>query len=319
MNFRKKILYPHKKTYLTAAKLISNGQLVIFPTETVYGLGADATNNYAVAKIFKAKNRPKFNPLIIHVHSYKQAKNFVEFDEISTQLAKIFWPGPLTLVLPRKKGAGISFLATSGLNSIAIRVPKNKIAQNFLKFSKKPIAAPSANASGEISPTNINHISKSVISEVSLIINGGQCRLGLESTILEATKKNLYIIRYGSLSNEEIKKKIKKNKLKLLYKKRATAPGRKYKHYAPNHPLKTNVIKLKKNQALLAFGNILPKNFKIVKNLSKKGDLAEAAANFFDMLKELDKSKCQSIAVMPIPNRGLGRAINDRLRRALKN
>ncbi len=301
---------------LLAAKFLTQGKLVSFPTETVYGLGADATNDAAVASIFEAKQRPSFNPLIIHLSSLEEAEKYVDFDIVSRKLAEAFWPGPFTLVLKKKPDCGLSMLVSAGLDTVAIRVPAHPVAQKLLQEFPYPIAAPSANISGKLSPTRPEHVADAFGGEVTMILEGSSCRDGIESTIAHVSGSEIRLLRPGSVTKKEIEDL---TGLRVAYFKDAqnpTAPGQLNSHYAPNTPIRLNAATIHSGESLLAFGSIYPKDAKVLLNLSPKGILREAAANLFSMLHELDQIECEAIAVSPIPDRGLGIAINDRLTRA---
>jgi len=326
-----KILTMSSKGLAEAVSLFKGGEVVAFPTETVYGLGADATNDIAVAKIFKAKGRPNFNPLISHVENLKAAKTYAEFDERAELLAQTFWPGPLTLVLKRKDKSPISKLVSAGLNTIALRVPGHPVAQLLLKQMDVPIAAPSANASGKLSPTTPQHVMDSLGGQIQAVIAGGKCDVGLESTVIDLSGEKPILLRPGSITHEVIEKLIGKTQISIEAKEgeQPKSPGQLLRHYAPKAKLRLQAVDVKRGEALLGFGDM---RFMAVgeggfakdlyetryQNLSVTGDLVEAAANLFDMLHKLDLGAYATIAVMDIPDVGLGVAINDRLRRATK-
>jgi L-threonylcarbamoyladenylate synthase len=311
-----RILAPTAEALAEAASLLGAGALVAFPTETVYGLGADARNERAVAGIFAAKGRPRFNPLIVHWREAAAARAATLFDARAERLAARFWPGPLTLVLPRKPDARIALLCSAGLDTLAVRVPAHPVARSLLAEFGGPIAAPSANRSGAVSPTAAAHVAESLGGRVALILDGGPCPVGLESTILDLTGPRPVLLRPGGLTVEAIEAEI--GAVEMAQAGAAPrAPGMLESHYAPALPLRLGVTEgPRPGEGLLAFGPSPPANFVLVRNLSPAGDLAEAAANLFAMLRELDREELAGIAVMPIPERGLGRAINDRLRRA---
>ncbi|MGB8366469.1 MAG: L-threonylcarbamoyladenylate synthase [Rhizomicrobium sp.] len=297
-----------------AAEILRRGGLVAFPTETVYGLGADAGNDRAVAAIFAAKGRPRFNPLIVHVADLASAERLVKFTPVARALAERFWPGALTLVLPRKTSAPLSLLVSAGLNTVAIRVPDQPVARRLLAASGLAIAAPSANASGEVSPTTAAHVRESLGSTVDLILDGGPTRLGLESTIVGFENVRPVLLRAGAIPREAIE--IITGALQCRSGGSVSAPGQLASHYAPRAQLRLNALTAGTDEALLAFGTPPATQARMVRNLSARGDLDEAAANLFAMLRELDATHPACIAVMPVPDRGLGEAINDRLRRA---
>ncbi len=297
-----------------AAVLIRRGKLVAFPTETVYGLGADATNEKAVASIFRAKNRPQFNPLILHVQDITEAQKYGIFDVHSTRLAKRFWPGPITFVVTRQKHSCISKLASAGLDTVAIRSPAHSVAQKLIKLSGVPIAAPSANRSGHLSPTTAQHVADSLGSEISLILDSGRCKIGLESTIVDVSAQRPLLLRPGGIPIEMINSEI--GPLEKPTGLVVSAPGMLTHHYAPATPLRLDAQNCDEHEALLAFGPHQIMGAKCAANLSPTGNLLEAASNLFAMLHDLDAKNCRKIAVMTIPKVGLGLAINDRLQRA---
>jgi L-threonylcarbamoyladenylate synthase len=299
-----------------AAALIRDGRLVVFPTETVYGIGADATSDSAVAAVFAAKQRPEFNPLIIHIASVDVAPALVEFSDIAARLAEQFWPGALSLILPRRADCPVSLLAGAGLDTLALRVPDHKIAQALLAAAGRPIAAPSANRSGEVSPTRAAHVADSLGSAVELILDGGPCRLGVESTVLDLTGDIPAILRPGGVSREALEDAIGPVEVSLETGPKPSSPGMLASHYAPRLPLRTGVNEIRKGEALLSFGRHELTGFAEECNLSPNADLGEAAANLFAMMRELDRPEFAGIAAMTVPDQGLGRAINDRLNRA---
>lgn len=317
------------RTLLQAGAMLREGKLVAFPTETVYGLGADATNGQAVARIFEAKGRPQFNPLIVHVPDVKAAEEIVEMDDHAWAVASTFWPGPLTMILPRRTDCPVSELCSAGLPTLAVRVPAHKMAQALLKEAGVPVAAPSANASGTISPTTPAHVAGSLGDKVDMILAAGPCSVGLESTVLDLSGEEPVVLRPGAITAEEISEVLGRP---VAYDfgdhDKPKSPGQLLRHYAPSAPLRMNAVDLAPDEALLAFGSVkfmgvkgggaakdLPDH--AIRNLSEEGDLNEAAANLFRMLRELDVPENRKIAVMNIPDSGLGIAINDRLRRAV--
>lgn len=305
-----------EETVGKAATLIQNGKLVAFPTETVYGLGADATNDEAVAAIFEAKGRPTFNPVIVHVFDSGQAALIADFNDTARTLAKKFWPGPLTLVLPRSAESAASLLVSAGLDTIAVRVPAHPVAQALLYMAGKPIAAPSANKSETVSPTTADHVAQSLGDTLDLILDAGRTEVGLESTILDLSGETPVLLRPGGITQEEIEAVIGPIAI-ASDDEDAHAPksaGRSKRHYAPSIPVRLDAEAPEMGEAFLTFGPDARK--KAALNLSPKGDLREAAANLFVMLRALDQPGIRGIAVMAIPEEGLGRAINDRLRRA---
>jgi L-threonylcarbamoyladenylate synthase len=300
---------------LEAAAILRRGGLVAMPTETVYGLAGDATNDRTVARIFEVKNRPQFNPLIVHVADRAMAETLVTFTASSDQLAERFWPGPLTLVLPRLIGSPISLLASAGLDTIAIRIPAHPVARQLLKHCQLPLAAPSANPSGSLSPTDASHVAATIGDRIDLILDGGPCTIGIESTVLDMTGVMPCILRQGGLPQSDIEAVIGKIASKCLSGS-MRSPGMMKSHYAPSIGLRMNAATIDPREALLAFGPDPLAGAAATLNLSEKSNLAEAAANLFRMLHRLDDSRYRCIAVMPIPERNLGIAINDRLRRA---
>ena len=299
-----------------AATVLRGGGLVAFPTETVYGLGADGTDDKAVARIYEAKGRPRFNPLILHVADKAAAERLVIFDDRADQLADRFWPGALTMVLPKRRGSPISRLACAGLDTAALRCPAHPVARSILTKAGLPIAAPSANSSGRISPTTAQHVAKDLNGAVDLIIDGGPCPIGIESTILDLSTEDAGLLRPGGVAIADIEAVIGPVAIALESEANPKSPGRLARHYAPSTVLRLDAASVAPDEALLAFGPSQPGGALVTKNLSASGDLVEAAANLFAMLHELDAAGASAIAVMPIPNDGLGAAINDRLRRA---
>ncbi len=305
------IVLPTPEYLEEALRHLRKGDLIGLPTETVYGLAADASQDLAVAKIFKQKNRPTFNPLIIHGPSSECFKKHVQWNEKAEVLANVFWPGPLTLVLPRLSTSSLSLLTSAGLDSLAVRVPNHPIALNLLLRFGQLLAAPSANPSGKPSPTQASHVAEDFPD--LFILEGGDTSVGLESTIVDLTSPSPFLLRPGGISQEEIESVI--GPIGIFSQKSIKAPGMMKSHYAPTLPLILNSHKPLAGDAFLAFG---PTTFegKHVLNLSKKESLTEAAANFFKMLRLLDRPDFCRIAVAPIPLNGLGLALNDRLQRA---
>lgn len=303
-----------------AAQIIQEGGLVAFPTETVYGLGADALNPYAVAGVFEAKNRPQFDPLIVHVADMRQADILVtQFPDKALKLVEKFWPGPLTLVLP--KSSMVPDIVTSSLPTVAIRVPRHPMALELIRESGRPIAAPSANPFGRVSPTTADHVRKSLGDKVQMILDGGPCAVGVESTIISFNGKEPALLRPGGTSLEEIQALIGHVKVETTAVEKPMAPGQLPQHYAPRTPLllDTSLESLPsgKKIGLLAFQEPLdPSPYSALEVLSPKGDMKEAAANLFAALRRLDEKFLDVILVHPVPHEGLGRAINDRLYRA---
>ncbi len=304
------------ETIARAARLLRAGRLVAFPTETVYGLGGDATNDRAVAAIFAAKGRPRFNPLIVHVPGPAEAEAIAHLDARAREVVRRFWPGPLTVVLPRRAESGISLLACAGLDTVALRVPAHPVAQALLRETGRPLAAPSANRSGRVSPTEAAHVAAELGGRVALILDGGACAVGLESTVLDLTGATPSLLRPGGVTLEALRDLLGPIGSGAGDPDAPRSPGQLASHYAPRLPLRMDAVAARPGEALLAFGPHAPPGFAEVLNLSPRGDLAEAAVNLFAMLRRLDRSDFKGIAVMPIPDEGLGRAINDRLRRA---
>ncbi len=308
----------HKTAVSTAIDVLGEGGLVAVPTETVYGLAADATNGIAVAGIFVAKRRPQFNPLICHVASLEMAELYGEFDTIARKLAVKFWPGPLTLVVPRKPDCGLHDLVSAGLDTIALRHPLGIVGEIAAQLGA-PLAAPSANTSGRISPTTARHVVEDLGDKADLIIDGGACAIGLESTIVKVTDDIPVLLRTGGIPVEELERLLQCKLFRTEQKTPVEAPGMMTSHYAPKASLRMNAADAKNGEAFLAFGDTgkIQINLATVSlNLSPDGDLMEAAANLYSCLKQLDASGADMIAVQKIPKTGLGEAINDRLRRA---
>jgi L-threonylcarbamoyladenylate synthase len=305
-----------------AARVLATGGLVGFPTETVYGLGADATNGRAVARLYEAKGRPKFNPLIAHVADISAARALAQFDEAANKLAQAFWPGPLTLVVPKTARCPVADLATAGLDTIAVRVPDHPVTLEILRVFDKPIVAPSANRSGHVSPTTAQHVLADLGGRIDLIVDGGPTPVGLESTIVSCVGPPA-LSRPGALTRRAIEQTLGGALVEVPASpdeaQNLLSPGQLASHYAPLTPLRLNATQVNAGEALLAFGpSPAQGSTKAVAalNLSARGDLIEAAANLFSHLRALDAAGASAIAVMPVPNDGLGEAINDRLRRA---
>lgn len=308
-----------------AAEILRNGGLIGMPTETVYGLAADATNSKAIARIFEAKGRPSFNPLITHFTNIADIETHVHMNDRAKALAQAFWPGPLTMILQRREDSTIHDLVTAGLPTLAVRIPNHPTAQDLIKVAGTPLAAPSANISGTLSPTAPTHVAASLGNKVDMILAAGSAQVGLESTVIDLSTPQTTILRPGAITKEDIETlgiTLTENTSSHI-----KSPGQLLKHYAPNTPVRLNAIDLNEGEALLAFGSTkfmgmrngaaastLPDSQ--IRNLSEYTDLHEAAANLFAMLRDLDRAKHTAIAVMNIPNEGLGIAINDRLQRA---
>jgi len=314
----KKIKKINNKTINEAVELLQKGKLIGFPTETVYGLGADATNKEAILKIYKNKKRPKSNPLIVHVATLNQARSIGIFDEKILKIVKDFWPGPLTVVLKRKNNSKICKELCAGKENIAIRISNNKTILSLIKKLGKPVAAPSANKSGMLSPTSAAHVEKQFLNndDIPLILDGGKTIIGVESTVIGLENNNIIIYRHGGITKEILEKKINEKIFEKLdakvSEKSNLSPGMLKKHYSPTVPLRINITNPKKDEVLIGFGE----NFK-EPNLSKSGNLEEAASNLFFLLEKYE-AKGSKIAIAPIPNIGIGVAINDRLNRAIK-
>jgi L-threonylcarbamoyladenylate synthase len=306
-----------------AAACLASGGLVGFPTETVYGLGADAANAEAVARLYLAKGRPSFNPLIAHVGDLEAARRIGRFDDRATRLAEAFWPGPLTLVLPKTSDCTVADLATAGLDTVAIRVPAHPIARQILRTFGGPVVAPSANLSGHVSPTTAAHVLADLGGRIDLIVDGGAVEVGVESTIIGCFEAPM-LLRPGGLPRADIERVLGRALLAPPDEAgtdtaQPLAPGMLASHYAPRAMVRLNASRVEAGEALLAFGpDPVPgaDAATAVMNLSARGDLTEAAAHLFGYLRALDAGGARAIAVMPIPHHGLGEAINDRLRRA---
>jgi L-threonylcarbamoyladenylate synthase len=306
-----------------AARCLAQGGLIGFPTETVYGLGADASNAEAVARLYQAKGRPAFNPLIAHVGEFAAARRIGRFDAQAIALAEAFWPGPLTLVLPKTSDCAVADLATAGLDTVAIRIPAHGIARDILRAFGGPVVAPSANLSGHVSPTTAAHVQGDLAGRIDLIIDGGAVAVGVESTIIGCFETPM-LLRPGGLPREAIERVLGRALAGVPeHSGHASgaplAPGMLASHYAPRTPVRLDAIRVEPHEALLAFGPLTvagSQGAKAVMNLSTRGDLNEAAANLFGYLRTLDTRGAHTIAVMPVPHHGLGEAINDRLRRA---
>lgn len=298
-----------------AAGILRSGGLVAFPTETVYGLGADATDDRAVARVFEAKNRPEFNPLIVHVPGADEARLLVEWAGEAQSLAERFWPGPLSLVLPRLPDCPVSRLAGAGLPTLAVRAPRGGTATRLLEETGRPVAAPSANPAGAVSPTRAEHVLDGLGDAVDLVLDDGPCAVGIESTVVDLCGERPALLRPGGLPTEEIEALV--GPLAIPGDTDAPrSPGRLASHYAPALPLRIDAGGPGPGEALLSFGPVAPPGAAVERNLSPSGDPVEAAANLFAALHELDRSGCTGIVAMPVPEAGLGRAIMDRLRRA---
>ena len=298
-----------------AACCLAAGGLVAFPTETVYGLGAAAGDGAAIARLYAAKGRPRFNPLIAHVADVTAARRCGRFDSAAEQLAAAFWPGPLTLVLPKQADCGVAHLALAGLDSVAVRVPAHPVALALLAAFKEPVVAPSANRSGHVSPTSAVHVLADLRGRIDMVLDGGNCPIGVESTVVACVGAPR-LLRPGGLPHDEIERVIGRAlDVALTADEKPLAPGMLSSHYAPKARLRLNASEAEPGEALLAFG-AAPASDALTLNLSPRGDLIEAATNLFSHLRALDTSGAKTVAVMRVPRKGLGEAINDRLARA---
>jgi L-threonylcarbamoyladenylate synthase len=299
-----------------AAALLRAGELVAFPTETVYGLGADATSDAAVLAVFRAKGRPPHNPLIVHVAEAAAVAPLAEPDARAERLASSFWPGPLTLVLRQRPGSPVSRHATAGLDTVAVRVPAHPVALALLRAAERPIVAPSANLSGRVSPTRAEQVAAELGTRAALVLDGGPCAVGIESTVVDLSRSGpARLLRPGGLARAAIEELVGPlAEPEALEAPRS--PGRLASHYAPRLPLRLDACGVEPDEVLLAFGDDAPAGALRTLNLSPRGDLAEAARALYTLLREADRSGARRIAVVPIPPGGLGDAIRDRLRRA---
>ena len=323
VRLKTQILPAGEAAVAAAARVLAEGGLVAFPTETVYGLGADATNPAAIAHLYQAKGRPAFNPLIAHVGDIAAARKIARFDAAATALAEAFWPGPLTLVLPKTHGCAVADLATAGLDTVAIRIPAHPVARDILRTFGGPVVAPSANLSGHVSPTTAAHVQSDLAGRIDLIVDGGPVAVGVESTIVGCFDQPM-LLRPGGLPRAEIERVLGRALVQPpadteTDSGQPLAPGMLASHYAPRAKVRLNAVTLEAGEALLAFGLGAISGIdaaSAVMNLSERGDLDEAAANLFGHLRALDGKGVGAIAVMAVPDEGLGEAINDRLRRA---
>ena len=299
-----------------AARLVRAGALVAFPTETVYGLGADATNDEAIAAVYAAKDRPRVNPLIVHLDGAAAAEREASFDTRARRLAERFWPGALTLVVRRRSDSRLSPLVSAGLDTVGVRVPAHPVALALLAAARRPVAAPSANPSGRLSPTTAKHVAAALGGRVALILDAGPCRIGVESTVVDLSAPDVArLLRPGGVPRAAIEAEI--GALAGAGEGPPRAPGMMASHYAPGRPLRLDARTVRSDEALLAFGPDVPEGAAATLNLSPAGDIDEAAANLFAMLHALDRPEFAAIAVAPIADDGRGAAINDRLRRAV--
>jgi L-threonylcarbamoyladenylate synthase len=323
VGLKTQILLADAAAVARAARCLSEGGLVAFPTETVYGLGADALNAGAIARLYEAKGRPAFNPLIAHVANLAAARQIARFDATTSRLAEAFWPGPLTLVLPKTHDCAVADLATAGLDTVALRLPMHPVARGILEAFGGPVVAPSANLSGHVSPTSAEHVAADLGGRIDLIIDGGPVNVGVESTIVGCFDTPM-LLRPGGLPREEIERVLghalaRPPEDAAHETNQPLAPGMLASHYAPRTPVRLNAREVAAGEALLAFGaDPIPGTDKAlaVMNLSARGDLNEAATHLFGYLRALDAKGGRAIAVMAVPPHGLGEAINDRLRRA---
>jgi len=298
-----------------AGESLRGGEIVAFPTETVYGLGANALDGKAVARIFEAKGRPRFNPLIVHIADRDMAEQLAVFDGAARKLADHFWPGPLTLVLPKRDGSGLNELVSAGLPTVALRMPDHDDARALIRASAAPIAAPSANLSGQVSPTTAEHVAADLGDRVDMILDGGPCAAGVESTIVAVDGANAILLRSGAVTRDAIEDVLGEQLAAPQSNENPQAPGMLASHYAPRAELRLDAVVPEAGEAFLAFGPS-PSHTGPQLNLSENGDLREAAANLFAYLRLLDAAPTSRIAVAPVPETGLGEAVNDRLRRA---
>ncbi|WP_027883213.1 L-threonylcarbamoyladenylate synthase [Meiothermus rufus] len=315
------VVPPTPENLERAAQVLRSGGLVAFPTETVYGLGANALEATAVAKIFEAKERPSFDPLIVHVADQEMLRVVVrEIPPLAERLIERFWPGPLTLVLP--KSAEVPGLVTAGLPTVAVRMPAHPVALELIRRAGLPVAAPSANPFGYLSPTRAEHVERMLGHRVDLILDGGRTAFGVESTIVLLAERPV-LLRYGAVTVEELKDVLGTLELQIGESEKPLVPGQLPQHYAPRTPIRmapaeSIPLEVRRRVGYLAFQEV-PKGFKVVKVLSPTGDLREAAAHLFEALHQLDRLGLEAIYAEPVPEMGLGRAIMDRLRRAASN
>lgn len=308
---------PDASALAEAAAALRSGRLVAFPTETVYGLGGNATDDAAVAAIYAAKGRPALNPLIIHLPDVARIEPLAVMDDRAHRLARAFWPGPLTIVLPLRLGAGLSPLALAGLDTVAVRVPAHPIARALLQATGLPVAGPSANISGRLSPTTAEHVAQDLGISVAMVLDGGACQVGVESTVIDLSRPGeALLLRPGGLPRDAIEALTGPLGAAQSDPSRPSSPGQLLSHYAPRLPVRPDATAVRPDEALLAFGSDAPGGALLTANLSTNGDPAEAARNLFAMMRALDHSGAVAIAVVPIPGGGLAEAIRDRLRRA---
>ena len=293
--------------------------MVAFPTETVYGLGADATNERAVAGLYEVKGRPANNPLIVHVAGTEDAARLVRFDAFSRRAADSFWPGPLTLVLPLLPDSGVSRLVTAGRQTLAVRMPSHPVARELIAIADVPVAAPSANISGRVSPTKADHVIADLVGRIDAVIDAGPCAHGLESTVIRPTARGPELLRPGALTSELIEERLGVEFVNNHQPAEVISPGQLPSHYSPKSRVRMNAVSPAEGEVHLGFGSV---GCFGAFNLSPEGDLAEAAARFYDLLRQADEQALRggasTIAISPIPETGLGSALNDRLRRAVQ-
>jgi L-threonylcarbamoyladenylate synthase len=318
VGLKTQILPAGEAAVAAAARVLAEGGLVAFPTETVYGLGADATNPAAIARLYQAKGRPAFNPLIAHVGDIAAARHIARFDATAAALAQAFWPGPLTLVLPKAAGCAVADLATAGLDTVAIRIPAHPVAREILHAFGGAVVAPSANLSGHVSPTTADHVRSDLAGRIDLIVDGGPVAVGVESTIVGCFEEPM-LLRPGGVPRAEIERVLGRTLAQAPHETDGDSNQPLAPHYAPRAKVRLNAVSVEPGEALLAFGLGAISGIdgaSRVLNLSERGDIDEAAAHLFGHLRALDSQGVRTIAVMPIPDDGLGEAINDRLRRA---
>ena len=303
----------HSTDIAAAAAALERGELVAFPTETVYGLGADATNDLAVAQVFETKGRPSFNPLIVHVSDLPSARALGRFSLDATRLAEAFWPGPLTLVVPRAGGCAVSLLASAGLDTIALRVPDHPLTLELLRRFNQPMVGPSANPSGGVSPTSPAHVERYLGDRIAMVLDGGDCRVGVESTVIACLYDTCRLLRPGGLPKEAIEKLLGQPLAQAAPGLKLHSPGLMASHYAPRAAIRLNAQSAEPGETYVGFG---PVYRAAALTLSATGDLVEAAANLFRLLQAADAAGVERLAIAPIPTHGLGEAINDRLSRA---
>ena len=310
------IVAPTPEAIDEAGWLLRKGKLVAIPTETVYGVGANANDGRAVGRVFDVKVRPRFNPLIVHYPDPERAWEDVVFNDHAERLADAYWPGPLTLVLPRCANAPVSLLASADLDTLGIRVPDHAVARAIVGAAGVGICAPSANLAGEVSPTTAAHVAESLGDRIAMIVDGGACRIGVESTVVDLSGQHPTMLRPGGVTQAAIESLIGPLAEPETQNTGPKSPGRLQSHYATKLPIRLEISAVRPGEALLAFGPHQIEGAAVELNLSPAGDIVEAAANLFAMLRALDREEYRGIAVMPVPDEGLGQALNDRLRRA---